>query len=128
MKRLLFIPFLLLAGCISAKSDSGVLNKWRDEALPPFEPGQTTQAEVARLLGPPSQLIDIGDQLVFYYLSEQTRSEGFILVVYNETNERVTYDRAIFFFDTNGVLQDYALSLEKTKYTPPEEPEQDAEQ
>ena len=33
------------------------------------------------------------------------------------------YDRAIFFFDKEGVLKDFSLSLEKTPYVPPEEPE-----
>ena len=123
MRLLLFLPVLLLAGCISGKSDSGVLNTWRDEALPPFEPGTTTQAEVARALGPPSQLIDLGNQVIFYYLRERKRSKGFILIVYNKNEERVLYDRAIFFFNRSGVLEDYALSREVMEYDPPPAPE-----
>ncbi len=123
MRRAAVIPLLLLAGCIVSSADSGVLNKWRDESLPAFERGKTTQSEVATALGPPSQLINLGDELIFYYLAERSRSRGVILIVYNTTSERVSYDRAIFFFDNEGVLKDFALSLEKTPYVPPEEPE-----
>ena len=124
VKRLLLIlPILMLAGCISGKSDSGVLNTWRDKTIPAFEPGTTTQEEVARALGPPSQLIDLGDQVIFYYLRERRRSKGFILIVYNQNEEVVVYDRAIFFFNQSGVLEDYALSVEETEYEPPPEPE-----
>lgn len=121
--RLLFLVPLLLAGCTSGRSDSGVLNTWRDESTPPFERGKTTQAEVIRALGPPSQLIDLGDQLILYYLYEVTRSKGMILIVYNTNDERVLYDRAIFFFDRSGVLKDYALSHEAVKYVPAPDPE-----
>lgn len=123
MRLLAFLPvLLLLAGCTSGRSDSGVLNVWRDEAVPAFEPGTTTQAEVARALGPPSQLIDLGDQLVFYYLHERKRSKGMILILYNTNEERVFYDRAIFFFDRAGVLKDYALSREAMEYVAPPAP------
>ena len=117
------IPLLLLAGCIVSSADSGVLNKWRDESLPAFERGKTTQSEVATALGPPSQLINLNGELIFYYLAERSRSRGVILIVYNTTTEHVSYDRAIFFFDKSGVLKDFSLSLEKTAYVPPEEPE-----
>ena len=122
MKALALVSLVLLAGCISSKSDSGVLNTWRSRAVLAFERGTTTQADVARALGPPSQLIDLGNQVIFYYLREQSRSKGFILIVYNETKTQITYDRAIFFFDKQGVLQEYALSIEEMEYAPPPEP------
>jgi len=123
MRLLLILPVLLLAGCISERSESGVLNTWRDAALPAFEVGKATQADVARTLGPPSQLINLGNRVVFYYLRERSRSKGFILIVYNENNVRVSYDRAIYFFDESGVLEDYALSREAMEYVPPSAPD-----
>ena len=115
---------LSLAGCLSSQSESGVVNTWRDKSLPAFEVGKTTQSEVAKRLGPPSQLIDLQSGLVFYYLMEKAKGTGVILIVYNTTTDRVIYDRAIFFFDKQGLLTDYALSLEETKYTPPPRPEE----
>ena len=121
--RALVVCFcLILAACISSRSESGVVNKWRDRSLPEFERGKTTQAEVAKALGPPSQLVNLESGLVFYYLLEKSQATGVILLVYNTLRERVVYDRAIFFFDQKGVLTDYALSLEETPYVPPEPP------
>ena len=118
---------LFLAACISSQSESGVINTWRDGSLPEFEPGKTTQAEIAKALGPPSQLVNLESGLVFYYLLEKARSTGVILIVYNNMRERVIYDRAIFFFDKQGTLTDYALSLEEAPYRPPEKPKENKE-
>ena len=74
--------------------------------------GTTTQAEILEALGPPSQVIGLRDQTVFYYLQEQSKGRGAIFIVYNQVSEKVVYDRAIFFFDSGGVLRDYALSRE----------------
>lgn len=120
MRNLFLIGLLSCAACISSHTDTGVVNTWRDASIPEFERGKTTQAEVARALGPPSQLVDLANQVVFYYLNENARTKGFILIVYNQTRERVIYDRAIFFFDKEGTLQDYALSIEESPYDPPE--------
>ncbi len=122
----LFIPlallfFVLIAGCINSRAESGVINAWRAKDAPVFERGKTTQSEVAQALGPPSQLIELENQLVFYYLAERVKSTGIILIVWNQTKERVIYDRAIFFFDRKGVLQDFSFSLEEVEYTPPGE-------
>ena len=118
--RLALLAALLLGGCINSRSDSGVTNAWRADDAPTFERGKTTQADVAKALGPPSQLVELENQLVFYYLAERVQSKGVILIVYNSTTERIVYDRAIFFFDREGVLRDYALSLEEVEYKPDE--------
>ena len=124
VRGITLLLLLSLAGCLKSYSEAGVVNTWRDKSLPEFEVGKTTQAEVAKRLGPPSQLINLESGLVFYYLLEQARGTGLILIVYNNIKDRVIYDRAIFFFDKQGVLTDYALSIEETKYTPPPRPEE----
>ena len=122
MRWLLLLLLFPLGACINSRSDSGVVNTWRANDLPAFEVGRTTQADVAKTLGPPSQLIDLGGQVVFYYLTERAKNTGLILVLYNTAHETVIYDRAIFFFDKQGLLQDYALSLEEVEYRPPPTP------
>lgn len=77
-----------------------------------FEVGITTQTDVLEMLGPPSQLIKLDDQVVFYYLAQQNKGSGVILIVWNKVDEKRQYDRAIFFFDNSGVLQDVAYSKE----------------
>jgi len=104
---------VILAGCASFERTRGVDNLWRDPAVPAPVVGQTTQAEILGALGPPSQVIGLRDQTVFYYLRENDTGRGGIFIVYNWLKEDVTYDRAIFFFDAAGVLQDYGFSHDK---------------
>jgi hypothetical protein len=110
LAALLVLPGL--AGCVSKRSEMGVENKWRGPSSPVFEKGRSTQAEVMRSLGPPSQVIALHDQTLFYYLREQSRTKSFYLIVYNQTRQQIAYDRAIFFFNKQGVLTDFAYSKE----------------
>lgn len=80
--------------------------------------GTTTQTQILEMLGPPSQVINLGNQVVFYYLFEKTESKGAFLLLFNWKNKKVRYDRAIFFFNENGVLVDYAFSIENVGYVP----------
>ena len=109
---LAFILLPVLSGCVTKRSEMGVENTWRESPPPVFENGRTTQSEVLRALGPPSQVIGLQDQTLFYYLREQSRSKAFYLVVYNQTRQQISYDRAIFFFTKQGVLTEFAYSKE----------------
>jgi hypothetical protein len=100
------------SGCVNRKSQMGVENLWRVDPAPTFEIGKTTQSDVMDALGPPSQVIALGDQTLFYYLREQQNFESFSLIIYAQSRERILYDRAIFFFDPKGKLTDFALSQE----------------
>jgi hypothetical protein len=75
--------------------------------------GQTTESDIIKALGPPSQVIGLRDQTVFYYLTEHRKGKGAIFIIYNWVKEDTIYDRAIFFFDQNGVLRDYGFSKEE---------------
>ncbi len=116
--RLTFITILalliggssLLSGCANMHSERGVENRWRGSDAPKFTSGDTKQADVLEALGPPSQVIALGSGTVFYYLLEEGSGKGLILLVYNDVRAQVKYDRAIFFFDEQGVLTDYAYS------------------
>lgn len=100
--------------CVSKNSRQGVENRWRAETAPVFKQGQSTEHDVLAALGPPSQLINLGQKTVFYYLQEQKQTRSIILILYNQTREKITYDRAIFFFDQQGHLTDFATSDEKS--------------
>ncbi|MGZ5545127.1 MAG: hypothetical protein ACXWIU_10670 [Limisphaerales bacterium] len=99
-------------GCVSKRSEMGVENKWRDLPAPVFEKGRSSESDVMRALGPPSQVIALHDQTLFYYLREQSRTKAFYLIVYNQTRQNITYDRAIFFFDRQRMLTDCSYSPE----------------
>ena len=104
---------LLLSGCRSFASVDGVNNLWREVPVDQFQKGVTKQSDVLELLGPPSQLINLHDQTVFYYLTEHTSGQGKIFILWNQISAESEYDRAIFFFDTDGVLQELAYSKEE---------------
>jgi len=109
------VLFLLLiwpagSGCVSKNARQGVESRWRSVPAPVFKQGETTQHDVLVALGPPSQLINLGDRTVYYYLQEQKRVRSVILILYNQTREEITYDRAIFFFDQQGHLTDFSIS------------------
>ncbi len=109
----LFTALLIACGCVSKNSRQGVENRWRAEAAPVFKQGETTEHDVLVALGPPSQLINLGNKTVFYYLQEQKKGNSLILILYNQTREKITYDRAIFFFDQQGRLAEFSTSDEK---------------
>jgi hypothetical protein len=99
--------------CASFGSIDGVDNLWREAPLDAFQKSVTTQAQVLDELGPPSQLISLRDQTVFYYLTENLSGKGKIFVVWNDIRAKTRYDRAIFFFDAEGILQEFAFSKEE---------------
>ena len=102
----------ILTGCASFGATDGVENLWRDVPVDRFEKGVTTQSEVLELLGPPSQLIGLEEQTVYYYLMQKTSGKGKIFILWNQVEADSKYDRAIFFFDLDGVLQEFAFSKE----------------
>ena len=124
MKKSIFYVWVLgfvflLAGCASWKGDAGVENSWRNKTLPPWVVGETTEAQVAKALGPPSQIIGLEQETVFYYLREQKTGKGLVLLLWNWGSQKTRYDRAIFFFDQKGVLTKYSYSLEALPYEAP---------
>ncbi len=108
----LALLLFVAVGCVSKSSEMGVENKWRDSSAPVFEKGRSTESDVMRVLGPPSQVIALHDQTLFYYLREQSRTKAFYLIIYNQTKQRITYDRAVFFFDRQRMLTDCSYSPE----------------
>ena len=103
----------LLAACVNYGSIDGVEPVWREIPIDQFEVGVTTQSEVLELLGPPSQLINLESQVVFYYLARENKGGGQIFIVWNQVRDKNRYDRAIFFFGKDGILQDVAYSKEE---------------
>ena len=106
----------LAIGCSTKTYHKGVNNIWRDDSLPPFEKGRTTQSDIINLLGPPSQVIALNDQIIFYYMHERGKLNKYFLGIYNWSIEKIRFDRAIFFFDENGILAEHSYSIESVPY------------
>ena len=101
----------LLAGCAQYTDKRGVEVTWDPSTLGDFAVGETTRNDVLASLGPPSQVISLDDETAFYYLFERSGGDGLILVVYNRFRIDTGYDRAIFFFDEEDRLTDYATHI-----------------
>jgi outer membrane protein assembly factor BamE (lipoprotein component of BamABCDE complex) len=110
---LAWCTLVLLCGCVNVRSDRGVEALWRGADEEAFQPGETSRSQVMKILGPPSQILTVGTGSAFYYMLETTRAEGLILLIYNDRDEKTTYDRAVFFFDENELLTDYSLSAKQ---------------
>ena len=104
------LALLLLTGCASWESNKGVETIWRQPGHQDWQVGNTTDEDVIGALGPPSQLIALEDQTVFYYMHEKNTGKAYIFILWNRSNQAVEYDRAVFFFDKQGVLLKYAYS------------------
>ena len=104
----------LFSACVNVSSERGVEKRWGKEdmvnASVQWRQGKTTKSQVLKDLGPPSQVVAVGDETVFYYLREKVRGRGLVLLVYNDVRVQAGYDRAIFFFDKQGRLKDLAVS------------------
>jgi outer membrane protein assembly factor BamE (lipoprotein component of BamABCDE complex) len=112
MLMIMLTTLLLLTACTNFNRHRGVENTWRSIDQSQIVEGKTTQMDIAQTLGPPSQLIDLKGGTAFYYLTEQTHEAGVIFILFNYFDEKVIYDRAVFFFDQQGILQHYAFSKE----------------
>ena len=103
-----------MASCINATSERGVEPLWSAEMSEPASErwmvGKTSKRQILKELGPPSQVVTLGDETVFYYLRENMKVNGLVLLVYNNVRVSAEYDRAIFFFNKKGVLTEQSVS------------------
>lgn len=102
---------IALSACAQYRNTRGVEVSWDAEALAGIERGSTTRADILARLGPPSQVLASGDETALYYLNEGATGEAMLLLLYNRFAVDTRYDRAIFFFDSNDVLSDYATHI-----------------
>ncbi len=106
----------MITACANWNEDAGVENHWRASETPQWIVGETSAEDVMSFLGPPSQIVDLQEQVVYYYLRENVSGKGYFFLVYNTSQSTTRYDRAIFFFDVEGRLLRYAYSDEALSY------------
>jgi outer membrane protein assembly factor BamE (lipoprotein component of BamABCDE complex) len=116
MKRsALLVPLTLwvslLGACAQFDSKRGVEVNWQTAVTDKLTKGESTRANVLALLGPPSQVIALDGETALYYLFEQSKGDGLILIVYNRMRIDTRYDRAIFFFDEHDVLTEFSTRI-----------------
>ena len=102
-------------GCVSYDQELGIQNTWRTEERAQFVKGETTLNEVLEILGPPSQVIPLHEETLLYYLREKVTGSIGVFVLYNRMKESTVFDRAIFIFNKDDCLKEYAFSKEAIK-------------
>ena len=102
---------LLLTACAQYENRRGVDVNWQTTVTQNLVRGESTRQDTLALLGPPSQVVSLDEGSVLYYLFERSRGTGLILLVYNDFKVDTSYDRAIFFFDDDNRLTDYATHI-----------------
>jgi hypothetical protein len=120
MKTIATLALLLLApSCfISRDTNNEPLSRQRMET---FEPGKSTAADVANVLGAPNEVVQLGKRMAWRYDFTNAKTAGFSIIILTFINSDARADRAWFFFDENSVLQ-YAgrtLQAEGSEYLMP---------
>ena len=100
----------LTPGCIRNSARRGIEPIWMEMDPTSFVVGTTTRAEVLDRVGVPSQVLALENGTALYYLLERSRTDGVILLFYNQRVESSYFDRAIFFFDDSDVLTEFSVS------------------
>jgi hypothetical protein len=100
----------LASGCfISRDRANEPLQKARIDAL---AVGTSTATDVARELGAPTEVVQLGRRSAWRYDYTATKRAGFTLLVVTFLNTDQRSDRAWLFFDEGGVLRHVGTTLD----------------
>lgn len=98
----LLLVLALLPGCFLARST--VNEPLAPEAVNRLEPGVTTAAEVVRLLGAPTEVVQLGRRSAYRFDATTSKRTGLWLLVVFLAGSDTRSDRVWVFFDEAGVL------------------------
>ena len=83
--------------------------------LEPLVPGQSRAADVCKVLGAPSQVVELSNGNAYVYRRSVTKGTGLWLVLVSFVNGEEQHDRVVFFFDKNDLLTHYGVTLNAGK-------------
>ncbi len=107
---LLLTVLLLLPGCFLERQT--VNSPLERSAVETLVPGQSTAADVAALLGAPSEVIQLGKRSAWRYDYGQSKRTGFLLLLVVFTNNDARSDRVWVFFDEEDLLVNIGSTFE----------------
>ncbi|MCE9592924.1 MAG: outer membrane protein assembly factor BamE [Planctomycetes bacterium] len=84
-------------------------------ALHELTPGTTTASDVVRLLGAPSEVVQLGKRSAYRYEHSVTKRTGLWLIVFGSLNSDTQSDRVWVFFDENAILTHVASTFESER-------------
>ncbi|MEW6071405.1 MAG: hypothetical protein AB1726_02265 [Planctomycetota bacterium] len=102
MRVLACLVPLFLAGCFISRTTV-------NEPLPPgpieaLRPGETTAADVLRLFGAPTEVVQLGRRTAYRFDASTSKRAGLLLLLVVLMNDDTRSDRIWVFFDENDVL------------------------
>jgi hypothetical protein len=101
---------LLLPGCLMSRETSNTpLDR---EVLAALQPGVSTGEDVARILGAPNEVVQLGRRSAWRYEFVQAKRSGLFLLVVAFQNLDSRQDRVWVFFDEEDVLTHYGSTFE----------------
>lgn len=115
----LLLALVLPAGCLMSRER---VNEPLDPVvLQSLEPGKSTGADVAALLGAPSEVVQLGRRSAWRYDFGLTKRAGLFLILLVLQNVDARSDRVWVFFDEAGVLTHLGSTFqsEHTEYAMP---------
>lgn len=83
--------------------------------LEPLVPGQSRAADVGKVLGAPSQVVELSNGNAYIYRRSVIKGTGVWLVLVSFVNAEAQHDQVVFFFDKNDLLTHYGVSLNAGK-------------
>ena len=110
---------LLTPGCFLTRNTN--LAPISPDDVAQLEPGVTTAADTVRILGAPTDVVQLGRRSAYQFDFTQTKRAGLFLLVVAVANDDVRQDRVWAFFDENDVLTHIGATFEAAdaKYATP---------
>ncbi|HJO27605.1 MAG: hypothetical protein CMK00_09165 [Planctomycetes bacterium] len=109
MRTIAALILLLTPACFMAH---GTVNEPLDgEALASLTPGASTAGDVVRVLGAPTEVVQLGRRSAWRYEHADTKEAGLFLVVVFLHGTDTRSDRSWLFFDEEEVLTHMGVTL-----------------
>jgi outer membrane protein assembly factor BamE (lipoprotein component of BamABCDE complex) len=105
---------VLCAGCVILGKNTE-FQPLDPTLLEPLVPGQSRAADVCKVLGAPSQVVELSNGNAYIYRRSVTKGTGVWLVLVSFVNAEEQHDLVVFFFDKSDLLTHYGVSLNAGK-------------
>jgi hypothetical protein len=105
---------VLCAGCVILGKNTE-FQPLDPTLLEPLVPGQSRAADVCKVLGAPSQVVELSNGNAYVYRRSVTKGTGVWLVLVSFVNAEEQHDLVVFFFDKSDLLTHYGVSLNAGK-------------
>jgi outer membrane protein assembly factor BamE (lipoprotein component of BamABCDE complex) len=116
-RTILLLPVLLISSaCVMGQTTTGTPIEAQQVAG--IEPGKTTRAEVAQLLGPPDEIVysnrehDKLFEQAYLYNRSRRRQAALFLILFSTFRSDTRFDEVAVFFDPNGVVEHLGSRLD----------------